>query len=251
MARQTGIIKLKGKIGDLSFYKSQGQHLAREKGGVDADRIKNDPAFARTRENGSEFGRAGKGGKLLRLALRSLILTTKDSKMSNRLTQSLMKAIKADTVNARGQRSLVDGDSTILKGFDFNARAKIGSSLFFGWNVSVDRALGEVDININDFIPDASVALPGGATHAKLVAGVAEIDFDLESFVNDQAKSPDIVLDSQNVAAQSLNLSITANTVQPIFVLFGIEYYQEVNGTMYSLKNGAYNALAMVEVDKV
>ena len=49
MARQKGIIKFTGKIGDLSFYKSKDGFLALEKGGVEADRIKNDPAFARTR----------------------------------------------------------------------------------------------------------------------------------------------------------------------------------------------------------
>ena len=49
MARQKGIIKLEGTIGDVSFYKSKDGYLAREKGGVDADRIKNDPAFQRTR----------------------------------------------------------------------------------------------------------------------------------------------------------------------------------------------------------
>ena len=37
MAKQTGIIKLKGKIGDLSFYKTRDGHLAREKGGVESD----------------------------------------------------------------------------------------------------------------------------------------------------------------------------------------------------------------------
>ena len=31
--------------------------LARAKGGVSEDRIQNDPAFQRTRENGEEFGR--------------------------------------------------------------------------------------------------------------------------------------------------------------------------------------------------
>ena len=55
MAKQIGIIKLKGTIGDISFYKSQDGHLARGKGGVEASRIANDPAFQRTRENGSEF----------------------------------------------------------------------------------------------------------------------------------------------------------------------------------------------------
>ena len=52
MAKQKGIIKLEGTIGDITFYKStQDGHLAREKGGVSADRIANDPNFQRTREN--------------------------------------------------------------------------------------------------------------------------------------------------------------------------------------------------------
>ena len=45
MARQKGIIKLKGTIGDITFYKTQDGHLAREKGGIDASRIASDPAF--------------------------------------------------------------------------------------------------------------------------------------------------------------------------------------------------------------
>jgi hypothetical protein len=65
MAKQTGIIKLKGTIGGISFYKTSDGHLAREKGGVDKSRIQNDPAFQRTRENGAEFGRAGKGDKVI------------------------------------------------------------------------------------------------------------------------------------------------------------------------------------------
>ena len=60
MAKQTGIIKLKGTIGGISFYKTTDRHLACEKGGIDKSRIQNDPVFQRTRENGSEFGRAGK-----------------------------------------------------------------------------------------------------------------------------------------------------------------------------------------------
>ena len=66
MARQKGIIKLQGTIGGVSFYRTQDGYLAREKGGVDGQRIANDPAFQRTRENGNEFGRAGKGGRPVR-----------------------------------------------------------------------------------------------------------------------------------------------------------------------------------------
>ena len=96
MARQKGIIKLKGTIGDITFYKTQDGHLAREKGGVEASRIKNDPAFQRTRENGSEFGRAGTAGKVLRIAIRELLLNSADGRMVSRLTQQMVKVIQAD-----------------------------------------------------------------------------------------------------------------------------------------------------------
>ena len=49
MAQQKSILKLKGTIGGITFYKSKDGYLAREKGGVDASRIANDPGFARTR----------------------------------------------------------------------------------------------------------------------------------------------------------------------------------------------------------
>jgi hypothetical protein len=63
MAQQKGIIPLQGTIGNITFYKSKDGFMAREKGSLDASRIATDPAFQRTRENGAEFGRAGKAGK--------------------------------------------------------------------------------------------------------------------------------------------------------------------------------------------
>jgi hypothetical protein len=101
MARQKGIIKLKGKIGDLSFYKTKDGYLAREKGGVDKARIQNDPAFQRTMENGAEFGRAGKAGRLLRTSVRPLLLKAADSRITSRMTKEMVKVVKSDTSNAR------------------------------------------------------------------------------------------------------------------------------------------------------
>ena len=72
--------------------------MAREKGGIDASRIASDPAFQRTREKGSEFGRAGKAGKTLRTALRELLINSADGRMVSRLTQRMVKVIQADLV---------------------------------------------------------------------------------------------------------------------------------------------------------
>jgi hypothetical protein len=120
MARQKGIIKLKGKIGDLSFYKTKDGYLAREKGGVDKARIQNDPAFQRTMENGAEFGRAGKAGRLLRTSVRPLLLKAADSRITSRMTKEMVKVVKSDTSNARGERTVTAGNIMLLKGIEFN-----------------------------------------------------------------------------------------------------------------------------------
>lgn len=97
MAQQESIIKLKGKIGDLSFYKTRDGYQARTKGGVSADRIANDPKFQRTRENGAEFGRAATASKRMRSILRSVILQNADRKMPHRLLSRLMRIINQQT----------------------------------------------------------------------------------------------------------------------------------------------------------
>ncbi len=47
MARQKGVIKFSGQVGDLSFYKTKEGFFVRQNGGIDGDRIKNDPGFVR------------------------------------------------------------------------------------------------------------------------------------------------------------------------------------------------------------
>ena len=60
MAVNNSFLKLKGGLGGLSFYEAGGENRVREKGGIDRDRIMNDPDFKRTRENMSEFGGSAK-----------------------------------------------------------------------------------------------------------------------------------------------------------------------------------------------
>ncbi len=249
MARQKGIIKLKGTIGDITFYKTQDGHLAREKGGVDAQRIATDPAFQRTRENGSEFGRAGKAGKILRTALRPLLLNSADSRMVSRLTQSMVKVIQADTTSERGLRNVIDGEVELLFGFEFNIRGKLGTSLFAPFTATIDRVAGTLDADLASFIPSNMIAAPSGTTHFKMVSGGAEVDFEAETFVVATSETAILPWDATATAAINLSNAVTANSTSPLFLALGIEFYQEINGQMYPLKNGAYNPLSIVKVD--
>jgi hypothetical protein len=248
MARQKGIIKLKGTIGDITFYKTKDGHLAREKGGIEASRIKNDPAFQRTRENGSEFGRAGTAGKILRTSLRSLLVNSADGRMVSRLTQAMVKVIQADMISVRGLRNVIDGEAELLTGFEFNIRGKLGTSLFAPFMAAIDRASGAISVDLDSFIPANMIAAPSGTTHYKIISAGAEIDFEAETFVEAHSETAILPWDAAATVPISQVNAVTPGSTKPLFLALGVEFYQEVNGQMYALKNGAYNPLSLVQV---
>lgn len=251
MAKQKGIIKLEGTIGDITFQKTRDGYLAREKGGVSAARIATDPAFVRTRENGAEFGRAGKAGKALRNALRQVLQNASDRRMVSRLTREMMRVIQTDAINARGERSVTDGELDFLQGFDFNINGKLGTTLYAPFTATIDRVAGTVDITLSPFIPAAMVAAPGGTTHFRIFAAGTEVDFNLDTSISQISDSGIMPFDNLPTAAVSLSHALTPNSTLPLFAVLGIEFLQDVNGVKYRLKNGAFNAMAIVKVSGV
>lgn len=249
MAKQTGLIKLKGKIGDLSFYKTKDGHLAREKGGVDAERIARDPAFVRTRENGAEFGSSASAGKLMRDALRPLIMRAADGRVTSRLTKVMTLIKNLDATSARGQRNVgtaiaLPAAKELLKGFNFNNRSILGSVLFKPF--TVNTATGEVIIL--GLVPTNELAAPAGATHVSLRTAWAKIDFVQglkEVEVSDPFNGP---IDATPVDITLTPPQAPAGSGTDVYLLM-IEFFQEVNGVQYVLNNGQYNALSIVEVN--
>lgn len=251
MATQKGILKLEGTIGGITFYKSQDGYLAREKGGVSADRIANDPKFQRTRENGSEFGSAGKAGKILRDSLRVILQNSCDNRMVSRLTQKMVEVIQADLTSVRGQRNVIDGEAELLEGFEFNINAKLSNTMYAPFTPTIDRVAGTIKAVVPSYIPADMIAAPGGTTHFKIVSSGVEIDFENETFVADSKASAVLAWDGTATTSLTLTNAVTANSTHPLFLVIGVEFFQEVNGVKYPLKNGAYNALGIAKVDGV
>ncbi len=145
--------------------------------------IANDPAFQRTRENGSEIGRAGKGGKLIRVALRNLMQKASDKRVTSRLTQKMMEVIKSDVINERGDRSPASGNLLLMSGFEFNINGKLSSLLFVDYTPVIDRVAGTAVVDFGAFVALNNIAAPAGTTHFRLSVGGVELDFDNESHV--------------------------------------------------------------------
>lgn len=248
MARQTGLLKVKGTLDNVNFYKTQDGTLARMKSSIDKKRIATDPAFIRTRENGAEFGASAKAGKIVRDVLRPLLMLASDNRITSRMTKVMTEVKNLDATSSRGKRGVAGGINhpsarELLKGFNFNERSNLGTVL--AKPLSVSTSTGEV--SISELVPLNDIDFPAGATHFTLQSGWAKIDFATG------------VSDLQLSAATSLlideteqNITLTPSSAPSgaginVFVLC-ISFYQELNGNQYPLKNGAFNALSIVEI---
>ena len=248
MARQNGILKIEGTIGGMTFYKTKDGHLVKEKSSISADKIANDPAFQRTRENGKEFGNAGSAGKVLRDAIRTLMLTASDGRVTSRLTQVMTDVLKQDLTSLRGERTVAIGVGTpegkaLLVGFDFNILASLGGILFKSF--ALDTATGV--ISINNIIPLNDIDFPSGATHFTVKGAFAKVDFANGVSAVEYTNVINLPIDATSTNVVLTPAAVPAGAATSIYLL-QIEFFQEVNGVQYTLKNGAYNALTIIEV---
>ena len=113
---------------------------------------------------------------------------------------------------------------------------------------NIDRVAGELTVDLVPFIPANMIAAPTGTTHFKIISAGAEVDFEAESFVVSNSETAILPWDAVPTVAIAQVNAVTANSTKPLFLALGLEFYQEVNGQMYPLKNGAYNPLSLVQV---
>jgi hypothetical protein len=248
MAKLKGIIKIEGTLQDMTFYKTQDGHLIKTKSSVSAGRIATDAAFARTRENGAEFGSAAKAGKLLRNCTRVLIQSASDNRVTSRVTQLMYRLQLEDKTSARGERKVSIGIATpegkgLVKSFNFNDKSVLGSIMHKPY--SVDAATGV--ITIADFTPLFDVEAVPGATHMQLAGAFASVNFETGESEIQYTNEENLPID-ETVTQVTLTPAAVPAVAGTHFFLLGILFFQEVNGTQYSLNNGAFNALSIIDL---
>lgn len=247
MARQTGVVKIKGTIDGFTFYQSQDGSLVRKKTSLDKNRVDTDPKFLRTRENNKEFSLAASAGKLLRATMRSLMVDASDNRAHSRVTGVLTRVKKLDAISPRGNRTVANGIGNpdalqLLRDFDFNKNATLSSVLFAPFYL--DKSTGA--LTISDFNPASILKAPEGATHVSLEAAFIKLDFagDKGEFQVSPIQNIPIHATSSNVVLQPTAVPTLSGTS---FYLLKVSFFQLVNGIEYSLRNG--NALTIVDVD--
>ncbi len=248
MAKFEGIFEIFGTMKGMTFYKSKDGLLIRAKGGVSKQRIKNDPAFQRTRENGAEFKHNSQMGQLLRQSVSPLLRLAKDYRVSSRLNGVMSRIKNLDGVSRRGERKVPIGIGTVagkalLKGFDFNQNAAFRT--LFRTPYSLDTVTGV--FTVTDFQSEFHLGLPEGTTHASLSSAVVGIDFANRVYETHYSNKENFAIGSTPQTITLTPAALPTVTETRLFFIL-IEFFQEINGEQYPLKNHAHNVLHILEV---
>ncbi len=265
MATNLSFLKLKGNLGGLNFYEAGGENRVREKGGVDRDRIMNDPDFKRTRENMCEFGGAAKVGKAFRMCFSEVIKMMSEPTLTGRVT-GMMRKINSMGTGTRGKRMFdLVSYSDLLKGFEFNRNEPLSSIFYAPSDPVVFNANRDVVTwNVPVFKTDRLMLAPEGSTHFKLIlaAGIvsnyvyvgdsgmyepAEVALDC---LHGLAESAEIPIGGMSPAAINLSVDLGVGLALPANVIVlaatGIIFYQQINSEYYLLaRNNAMQVAAI------
>ena len=237
MARQKGLFKVTGTLGDVNFYVVKGVGYARRAGGgFNGKAIKTKPTMQRVRENASEFGHCSSAKKVFRLALLPLFDPPKSSALHRRLMGLFTQLKDLDPISKRGQRRVAEGTATakgkcLLKDFVFVPECKaadfIETQCSFDWNTQT------LSVNAMDL---KTLAFPKGATHLGLTLGV--LDFDFEGLKHSMHRSSTVYLENNSLAGgftlQSAPLLSPQHTG---LAVLGLQFVEVINTEVYALES--------------
>ena len=248
MPKQIGVHRIVGTTGKMTYSKTRDGFQAREKTVVNVDKMKKSPSYARVLENNAHFAEAGKASKLFRSAFIGLVKTCADSRLTSRVTTRMLQVVNSDATSERGKRKVTKGDMQLLKDLELNVGLSFTNALHTPYTVAFDRATGLYTVTINRSEQGFDASLTTGATHFRILAAVAELDFDNQTKISDLKASEDF--EGSILSSESITLSpkVTPASTLPQILVLGVQFFMQEHGKSYFLPKD-FNAAAIVQVN--
>jgi hypothetical protein len=246
MAKQAGVLKFTGSLGGISFYKCDGEYRARETTGPSRKTVLTSKRFARTRENAAEFRKAVRAGLLVRRSLQYLMkgYGLADTVVSGRLNAQMLRIIKADTTRGRGERMVCDDHLAMLEDFSFCTSRDLATVFPVGPVTTIDTATGAMRVLLKAFDPQQRMEAPAAATHFKVVAMAASIDFNKERVEYHHQETGFLSLEAGMVDAIDIQHTIETNTGESLLLAMGVVFYAcGADGRYERMTGGAMRVL--------
>lgn len=158
MALLESDIQFIGPLGKLSAYRMRGvdKIVIRKKGGASKKRIQNDPEFARTRENNSEFSGRAAGVRCVMRALETLRRVA-DYNIAGPINGLMSRVQFEDDINNRGKRSIfLSKYGFMLEGFSMNRYSTFENVVRAPLTYSISKETLSAKVDIPQLIPETN-----------------------------------------------------------------------------------------------
>ncbi|HSC38574.1 MAG TPA: hypothetical protein VLD19_11895 [Chitinophagaceae bacterium] len=227
----------------------QGRLRLRPRRGVPAARIREDPAFERTRKQGAEFGNAIRMSGRLRNAFDTTGRSIGGPHLTARLVSPLVKVIQGDTRHPLGERCVADGDLGQLAGFEFNeyhcppALSGLRCSLL--WSRQGDRVLLQTDAFAASVLRTPQVQ---HATHFRVSLLIGVIPGELEKQSTLYKESTDSMVMAHDIVP-ALRAAVDLQPDQkPVLycVALSVSFYQFRGSLSIPFKSGKLDLLRVL-----
>lgn len=250
MAKNIGLIKISGKVGDLQFFQKDGKTYVGLSSSVSKDRIMKDPAYQRTRENMSEFGASASISKAIReklIPLNGLI----EKQLHTRLMKPLRALIDLGS-GARGKRAAefsLYGEE--FEGLELNKSTTFSAVVLISGELTTNAERNQLVWVLPEFMPIDYLQIPEGATHFRFhLAGLSLSDYAPVGPKNKYKATNaaqnglfdlqmSTLLPVSDLVTGGLTMTVdlpgapTLDSDVKLVAFVGIEFVQEINGLFY------------------
>lgn len=230
MAKNQGIVRLRGSIDGVTYTEGINGRLSRSKSSLNKAKMDANPKYEMLRLMQQELSLFSKFGGLMRSGIKNELTRVKPYKGVQRLNKILNQIKNEDTVHRMGERIVSEGlqsekGKALLKNFDFYGKTTV--TALIDKELQLNSSTGI--ITIEKFNPIEDVIAPKNTTHLQLRAmvigvdeekGTAEVRRSEEVYLPLAEALDDVVLDPNGLPSVDSHL---------LFVV-QLLFYKEVNG---------------------
>lgn len=230
MAKNQGIVRLRGSIDGVTYSEGVNGRLSRSKSSLNKAKMDANPKYEVLRLIQHELGLFSKFGSLMRSGIKNELSRVKPYKGVQRLNKILYQIKDEDRVHRMGERTVGEGlksekGKSLLKYFDFYGKTTVTALIDKELLLDPDTGV----ITIEKFDPMEDVIAPKNVTHLQLRSlvigldeenGIAEVRRSEEVYMPLETNTADVVLDPNGLPGVDRHL---------LFVV-QVLFYKEVNG---------------------
>ncbi|SIN67173.1 hypothetical protein [Chitinophaga niabensis] len=235
MSKNTGLLRMTGKIGEYVGYYRNGKQYFRTM----PKQVRRSKA---TQLSAIDFGTASKAGKLIRQGLRAELNIRHDDGMINRLNADMLRVLYAGS-KQRGSRRFQRNKLSMLTGMRFNERTELSHLLSFSPKVVQDRNSLRITIPA---LGANNIRHARNTTHIEIKVIALGVNFN-EGACQEAASDKVLIDFSKPAAAAELVLPFNAGDEETIVVL-QVRAFSEEGGKLYALGNRKYFAADIIDI---